>query len=292
MPPTVSAIVRCRDAAGTIEATLLSLRSQSVPLEVLVVDSGSTDATLEIAERHADQVLHMPGPFSYGGALNLGASVARGAIHVALSAHCVLPSATWVENCLRHHERPEVAATGSSRLAPDGTPLTVPHDQRLSDARDHPRWGFSNHASTWRAAVWRELPFREDLPACEDKEWSWRVLKRGSTIVYDPSLYVSLAHRRAAGLRRLWRRVHLEQRSLAALGAVPRPARGDVVRRWWSESTPQDRFPLRLQRLNPHRLVEIHAAVAGARSARPLPGPLHAELTAPQHRPSGSSTRD
>ena len=279
MAPAASVIVRSRDKAGTIEATLRSVRAQSVPVEVLVVDSGSADATVQIAERYADRVLHVTGPFSYGGSLNLGAAAATAPVHVALSAHCVLPTATWVEDCLRHHARDDVAAVSAARLAPDGTPLTGPYDQRLADARDHPAWGFSNHAATWRASVWRELPFREDLPACEDKEWSWRVLARGWTVVYDPALRVPLVHRRAAGLRSLWRRVHTEHQALAALGALPRPGRGELARRWWSESTPHDRFPPPLQRLNPYRAVELHAAVTGTRSARPLPGPDHAALT-------------
>lgn len=287
MEPAATVIVRSRDKASTIEATLRSVRSQSVPVEIVVVDSGSTDGTLALAERYADLVLRTAPPFSYGGALNIGAAAARAPVHVALSAHCVLPSSTWVARCLQHLGRTGVAATSSARLGPDGAHLTGPYDQTLADARDHPGWGFSNHASTWRAEVWRRLPFREDLPACEDKEWSWRVLAAGWTIVYDPALHVPLVHRRAAGARALWRRTRAEQRALALLGAVPVPRRGDLLRRWWSHATPLDRFPRAVQRLHPLRAVELHAAVSGARSAGGLRSDYHAAVTDAGPRPPG-----
>jgi glycosyltransferase involved in cell wall biosynthesis len=50
-----SAVIITRDAASSIEACLQSVAFAD---EILVVDSGSTDATLEIARRHGAQVMH------------------------------------------------------------------------------------------------------------------------------------------------------------------------------------------------------------------------------------------
>ena len=98
-----SVIVRCKDKASTIERTFLALREQTVPVEVVVVDSGSTDGTLEIAERYADRLLRIrPEEFSYGHALNLGAAAASGEVHFALSAHGTGLSPTWIADSLRH----------------------------------------------------------------------------------------------------------------------------------------------------------------------------------------------
>ena len=132
--PAVSVIVRARDKASTIEATLRSVRAQTVRAELLVVDSGSTDGTLAIARRYADRVLEIaPHQFSYGGALNLGARAARAPVHAALSAHCVLAHTDWLETGLRHFERPAVgAATGGTEspahraLAGPGRPAQAP----------------------------------------------------------------------------------------------------------------------------------------------------------------------
>lgn len=51
----LSAVIITRNAASHIEACLQSV---SFADEILVVDSGSTDATLEIAHRHGARVLH------------------------------------------------------------------------------------------------------------------------------------------------------------------------------------------------------------------------------------------
>ena len=57
MNPVASAVVRTYNSARTVEATLASLRAQDVPVEILVVDSGSTDGTLELVAGTADRVL-------------------------------------------------------------------------------------------------------------------------------------------------------------------------------------------------------------------------------------------
>ena len=89
-----SVIVRTKDKADTVEATFAALRPQTVPVEVVVVDSGSTDGTLEIARRHADRLVEIPAEaFTFGRALNVGAAAATAPVHFALSAHCG-PSAT------------------------------------------------------------------------------------------------------------------------------------------------------------------------------------------------------
>ena len=89
-----SAIVRVKDEAGPIRHALDSLRRQTVPVEIVVVDSGSTDGTLEVARAVADRLVEIsPERFTYGHALNVGAAAASGRVHIALSAHCTARSA-------------------------------------------------------------------------------------------------------------------------------------------------------------------------------------------------------
>jgi len=56
--PSVTVVVPTRNAARTLAACFASLRCQTYPCRTEVVDSGSTDATVTIAERGADVVLH------------------------------------------------------------------------------------------------------------------------------------------------------------------------------------------------------------------------------------------
>ncbi len=65
-------------------------------------------------------------------------------------------------------------------------------DQTFAVLRSAPGWGFSNHAASWRASVWRETPFHEGMEACEDKEWAARVIRGGHVVVFDGSLHVDV----------------------------------------------------------------------------------------------------
>lgn len=55
--PTVTVVVPTKNSARTLAACLRSLRQQTYPCKVVVVDNGSTDATLNIAAQLADLVL-------------------------------------------------------------------------------------------------------------------------------------------------------------------------------------------------------------------------------------------
>lgn len=265
--PAVSVIVRARDKASTIEATLRSIRAQTVGAELLVVDSGSTDGTLAIARRHADRVLEVaPEAFSYGGALNLGAREATAPVLAALSAHCVLARADWLESGLRHFERSEVAAATGGTESPDHRPLTAPLDQTLAHVAENPYWGFSNHASLWRAAAWRDVRFDETLGAAEDKAWAVELLRRGWAVVFDPALAVGMRHRSREGPRSLFRRARREARAVAGFSGRPPLTPREALSQLWHDAPPSRR-PQLVMRMHPFRMIELAGRVVGERDA-------------------------
>jgi rhamnosyltransferase len=259
-------IVRCKDEEQLIERALRSLRAQTVEPEIVVVDSGSRDRTLPIARRYADQLIEIPPErFSYGRALNLGAAAGSAPFHFALSAHCWAERTDWVELSLAHYERPEVAATGGEQRLADGRPLLKTHLQSLEEARAHPLWGFSNHASSWRAEVWREFPFDEEFGHGEDKEWALRVLAAGYRIALDPRLWVDVSHRWRAGARVQFVRQFRETSSTWKLGATPPEySLGDCLSEWWS-GYPRDHRSAGFHRLNYRRMAALLGRYAGSR---------------------------
>lgn len=280
MPLSVSVVVRAKDKVDSIGRTFERLRDQSLRPEIVVVDSGSTDGTLELARRFADRVIEIdPASFTYGGALNTGAEAASGEVVGAVSAHSYPHSRTWVEDSAALYARNDVAGTNSGKRTPSGADIVDVYHQTPRDAVEHPLWGFSNHGSTWRASVWQEHRFREDLPASEDKEWSWRVLAAGWTIAYSPRLSVSANHRRDAGLRPLAQRIVKENGAMLGLGAIrPRPGR-EAFDAWWRPPRlPEHRHPM-VRVFSPWRAVENAAATWVER--RPLthyPNPALEEL--------------
>ena len=53
--------MRAKNKEQTIERALRALRDQTVEMEVILVDSGSTDRTVEVARPYCNQVVKYPG---------------------------------------------------------------------------------------------------------------------------------------------------------------------------------------------------------------------------------------
>lgn len=233
-PPPASVIVRALNEERTIGRTLALLWRQTVRPQIIVVDSGSTDASVRIAAPYCDELIHLPPrQFSYGRALNVGARAATASVHFALSAHCFPESDDWIERSLALYEEDKVAGTGGMRFLPDGSPAHRTFHQRAIDARARPGWGFSNHASSWRADIWCQFPFDEGLEATEDKEWAWRVLHHGWVIAFDPHLWIDTSHQWRTGLVAYYRRQKRETRGLRTFAPLPRYGPRELWSEWW-----------------------------------------------------------
>jgi rhamnosyltransferase len=270
MDVAASVIVRARNEEQQIARAMASIRSQTVPVEVVVVDSGSSDRTVAIAERWCDRLVEIPPEsFTYGHALNIGARESSAPIHVALSAHCALTRTDWVERAITLYERPEIAAVTGMPAAPGGAPIRagVPFLQRQEDVAAYPLWGFSNHASSWRATVWERHPFDPTLDAAEDKEWALRVLRAGFTIAYEAELYVDMSHQWTSGALALFRRRRLERRAMRSFLALDRYSLRAAVREWWTDMPDARHSPFAHRFLNHRRLAELAGTYVGDREA-------------------------
>jgi glycosyltransferase involved in cell wall biosynthesis len=196
---SIGVIIRVRNEADALDRCLSLLSAQTGVgrnAELIVVDNDSRDGSAAIARRHGAQVVRISADrFTFGRALNLGASVAHANLLVALSAHAFVHDPTWLERISAWFADPTVACASGERLWPDGSRLHRPIRYGSRLAVGYPRWGYSNAAGAFRAQCWRERSFREDLPGAEDKEWArYWALERDRVTVLDPKLVVEHDH--------------------------------------------------------------------------------------------------
>jgi len=103
MTPWLSIVIPALNEADAIAATLASLQPlRAAGHEVIVVDGGSTDATVSLADPLADRVL--AAPRGRARQMNAGAAVARGDVLVFLHADTSLPehAVAVIRSALRH----------------------------------------------------------------------------------------------------------------------------------------------------------------------------------------------
>jgi rhamnosyltransferase len=231
-----SVVIRSKDEAADIGRTLELLRGQTIAAraEVIVVDSGSSDATVSIARSAGARVIEIPAAgFSYGGALNTGSQLAQAPLVVALSAHAFPPDHRWLERMVDAFAAGDrLACACGYETAPDGGRLEHAIVQDAAFARRHPRWGYSNASGGFRTELWRQRPFREDLPASEDKEWALHWLERGWRCLVDPALAVHHDHGgESAALT--YQRAFREWESLPMYADAPAYGAVTLAREWW-----------------------------------------------------------
>jgi rhamnosyltransferase len=262
----VSVIVRARDEERNVARCLELLAGQRGvgEVETIFVDCGSRDRSASVAARHGAAVVSLaPAEFSFGGALNLGADRARGEVLVALSAHAYPRDEQWLARLVAALAEPGVACAAGDDYGPDGERLTRPIRQDGALARRRPEWGYANGAGGFRAALWRERRFREDLPACEDKEWALHWLDQGYACVVDPALAVDHDHSHDS-LRAIYTRARREADGYARfLGPQPSAPR-DLVRDWWHDTRWYESAAR--ARLSPRRAARLLGAYAGRRA--------------------------
>jgi rhamnosyltransferase len=196
----ISVVVRTYNEASHIERLLLGLSSQTVEAEVILVDSGSTDGTPEIAAAHGVRVEHIaPEEFSFGRSLNRGFAVASGDYVVAASAHVYPLRVDWLERLTEPLERDPLVGLAYGRQV--GVEQSRYSERRIFEGafplvsnwnQDHP---FCNNAnSAIRRSEWTVQPFDESLTGLEDLAWAKHALHRGCRIAYVAEAPIAHVH--------------------------------------------------------------------------------------------------
>lgn len=199
--PRASIVIRCYNEAEHIGAVLDLVSAQTMSdFEIVVVDSGSTDGTLEIVARHEVELVHIAKEdFSFGRSLNMGCAAAHGEFMVFLSAHCYPTDERWLGNLLAGFESPDIVAVyGRQRGVPGKTPFSEQQILKrwFPDESAVPQEGpFMNNAnSAIRRSAWEVNPYDETLPGLEDVAWAEQMSAKGFSIAYKADATVHHIH--------------------------------------------------------------------------------------------------
>jgi rhamnosyltransferase len=191
--PKVSVIVRTLNEARYLDDLLCGIEEQletdQLPYEVVLVDSGSIDGTVEIAQRHGCRILHIKREeFSFGRSLNLGCQAALGEILVMVSGHCVPVDRCWLKNLCA----PLISGVAQYSYGRQiGGPTSHFSEQRIfakyfPAESKLPQEGFycNNANAAVLRATWEQYRFNEELTGLEDMDLAQRLVSHGGAVAY------------------------------------------------------------------------------------------------------------
>ncbi len=206
MPETVI-IVRTKNEERWLGKVLETLFNQTYKnFEIIIVDSGSSDRTLEIARKFPVKIFTIPPEkFSYPYALNFGIEHSSAADYIVIiSAHSLPVSRTWLADGLRNFAGcKKVAGVFAFPLAlPDATfwdkffqnsKIMPRHFRRIFTRPVAGILGFTN--SVIKKELWEQRKFNEAYGAGgEDQEWASFWLSQGYLIIQDEKFRVRHSH--------------------------------------------------------------------------------------------------
>jgi rhamnosyltransferase len=180
--------------------------------EVILVDSGSSDATLEIARGYPIRIEQIAAhAFHHARTRNFAAGLGKGPIVVNVSGDAIPASQSWLRNLMANFDDPGVGAVYGRQLPNPGSTMersdtfdTVYGDQRIVKDPAHRNglgyrfYHFSDVNSAIRRSVWEASPYPEDLKMFEDLAIAKRILDAGWKIVYEPDAAVFHSHQYSA----------------------------------------------------------------------------------------------
>jgi len=263
-------------------------------VEIVVVDSGSTDGSLEAARAAGARVEEIPAAsFSHGGTRNRLMELSRGEYVAFLTQDAVPAGNRWLDELLGgfaladdvalaygpYTPRPDAPAPVArelrdwfAALSPDGAPRV----DRGAAATSHAAFFTDANGAVARWA-WQRVPFRA-VPYAEDQALAADMLRSGFAKVYVPT--AAVVHSHAYPPLAQFRRTFDEFRALHEIHGwveplAPRPLLGRVraeLRADWrilrERRLPPARLAREAVRSLRHWTLRTAGAILGSRSDR------------------------
>ena len=230
--------MRSKNSDWVIHQALAALFSQEyTDFELIVLDSGSVDRTLEIVRQYPHRLfLVAPEDYVPGPVLNRGIDAARGEIIVLLNSDGVLLGPDALGRLVEAFDDPGTVAAIARQVArPEADPWV-----RREYAASFPAEGavppwitLSAVTTALRRSAWQEHPFYADAWGSEDTEWGVWARSRGLRVRYLPEVLVMHSHNYT--LRQLYGRRFIEGEADAIIYRRNASLSSAIVRMaWWT----------------------------------------------------------
>lgn len=228
----------------------VSRQKLDLPFEIIVIDSGSTDGTGELAGQYAKVMGIQKSSFNHGLTRNMGIEKSKGELVALLVQDAVPADENWLQRLVDVFDDPKTAGAYSRQIPRhDANPIVAARlkrwsaggDERKVKQIDDPETfdsmdpmdkvelvSFDNVASMIRRSAWEETPFKEAAFG-EDTRWALQTLKNGWKLVYEPKSAVYHSHNN--GLWYEFKRVYLDHQNWNRLiGLKLFPMKREIIR--------------------------------------------------------------
>lgn len=157
--------------------------------EVVLIDSGSTDKTLAIAQKYNCRILHIDrSEFSFGRSLNRACEASNGKYLFLISGHCVPKDNFWMQKLVEPLSQGIVDYVYGRQI---GGPQTFWSESQIFDKyfpsiSQLPQVGFfcNNANSALNREAWHLYRFDEELTGLEDMHLAKRLVAAGGSVGY------------------------------------------------------------------------------------------------------------
>ncbi len=212
----VSVIIPVKNGGQTLQKCFDSIIGQSIvnDIELIVLDSCSTDSSVAISNLYNAKVINIPqGTFNHGATRNLGINYATGDLLYFTVQDAYLPDKNQLEKMASHFKDTHVMAITGMQAVPhdkDKNPalwfkrfsnpkvvfkqISTADYQLLNDREKYnltKEWDDVN--AMYRSQALSKIPFQK-TDFAEDKLWARSALVNGMKIGFDPSIVVYHYH--------------------------------------------------------------------------------------------------
>ena len=221
-----SIVIRAYNEAQHLGRLLEGIKQQTVKdVDVILVDSGSTDSTIAIAEAHGARVVSIPSAeFTFGRSLNYGIKAAKREFIVIASAHVYPVYPDWLETLLRPFQDESIALTYGKQRGPEFSKYSeqqIFHQWYPNMSKPKQETAFCNNANAaTRKSLWEKNNYDETLTGLEDLAWAKWAREQGHAIAYVAEAEIVHVHsetprgvykryrREAMALRKIYPEAH------------------------------------------------------------------------------------